>query len=140
MKVEQTPVSREDLEKIASYLSYFSCEELPGRWKGGKIENRTVQVPYVSYDEKVYDFEELLRTSGFTVVFDWPQWEEGRELTRHRERIAQADLLTLRMLLTAIMRNDRFCEGAFLGAIADGLIADILKRLTTILEEEDNRT
>lgn len=40
---------------------------------------------------------------------------------------ANLDLLTLRKLLTAIIRNDRFCEGALLSALESGTIQKIIR-------------
>lgn len=134
MTVDHSLVSIENLEEIASYLPYFSRKEVPGQWEGGKSNDGVFQMPYVTYDEDVNTFQKLLYDSDFMVAFDWGSWDEGRELTKHRDQIVQADLLTLRMLMTAIVRNDRFCEGAFLSAINDGLVADILQRLQVLLK------
>jgi len=135
MKVEYKPVAKDDLEKIASYLPYFSQKESFGEWKGLESDNGTFHMPYVDYSGKVNAFKKLLYTSNFIVVFDWGNWDKGKVLTEHREQITHTDLLTLRMLTTAIVRNDRFCEGAFLSAAQDGLIATILKRLEELNKE-----
>ena len=139
MTVEHSPVSIENLEKIISFLPYFSQEEAVGQWEVGRSDDGVFQMPHVAYDEKVNTFRRLLYDSNFMVVFDWGSWDEGRELTKHRDQIAQADLLPLRMLMTAIVRNDRFCEGAFLSAIEDGLVANMLQRLKVIIGEERKR-
>ena len=133
MSVDQQPVSIEDLEKIAAYLPVFSQHRELGRWEGGELEDGTHQFPYVDYSRKVDEFLALLYKSRFLVVFDWSSWDDGRKLIQERDGLAQADLLTLRMLMTAIVRNDRFCEGALLSAIHDGLIAAILHRLQQII-------
>ena len=96
-------------------------------------------MPYVVYDQKVNEFRTLLYESGFMVVFDWGSWDEGPEIASDPARVSDVDLLTLRMLMTAIVRNDRFCEGAFLSAVQDGLIAAILKQLETLMKENKIR-
>jgi hypothetical protein len=39
-------------------------------------------------------------------------------------------------LLTAIIRQDRFCEGALLSAFDSGLILGIVRRAAAILKDE----
>ena len=133
MTVDAPPVTMENLEKIAGYLTVFSQQREFGHWEGGELEDGTLQFPYVVYSKEVDEFLSLLYESHFLVTFDWSSWDDGRELTQDRDRLAQADLLTLRMLMTVIVRNDRFHEGALLNAIKDGLIAAILQRLHQII-------
>jgi len=129
MNVEHNPVTVEKLQEIVAYLPYFTEEKSSGELKGGAF-----QMPYVVYDEKVNAFQRLLYDSDFIVVFDWISWDEGRKLTEQRDKLMKTDLLTLRMLLTTILRNDRFNEGVFLYAIQDGLVSDILQRIKILLE------
>lgn len=135
MTIEQTPIDIDTLHSLVSFLPYFSAKGIFGTWEGGKQTDGTFQMPYVIYDQKVIEFRTLLYESGFMVVFDWGSWDEGREIASDPARVSDVDLLTLRMLMTAIVRNDRFCEGAFLGAIQGGLIAAILKQLEVLTKE-----
>ena len=136
MNIEYEKVAIEDLMAIAAYLTYFSQENVYGEWKGGESNEGVFQMPHLVYNEKVNTFRRLLYESGFMVSFDWSKWEEGKILTANREKLLSVDLLTLRMLITTIVRNDRFSEGAFLGTIESGLIADILQRLNVLLETD----
>lgn len=136
MEIEQEPILKQDIEQLLDFLPYFSEEHEFGKWHGGKkTESGAIQMPYVVYSDRVSAFRSLLYESNFMVVFDWGSWDEGRSIASDTTKIASVDLPTLRMLITAIVRNDRFCEGAFLSAIQNGLIATILKRLEVLIKE-----
>src|SRR5262249_40804906 len=68
--------------------------------------------------------------SGFVFPFDWLAWkkQEGKSAVT-TEAVAQADLLSLRKIMTACVRQDRF-YGGFLGAgCCSGLVKGVLERL-----------
>jgi len=68
--------------------------------------------------------------------FDWRAWletEEGSGL-RKPEAVAAATPEQLAMLLTAIVRSDRFVEGSIAGAFESGLLAAICRRAAVLLE------
>ena len=69
--------------------------------------------------------------------FDWPSWDEGRDIAGDPERISQCDLETIRKLITAIVRNDRFCEGALASAWRGGTIKAILERINTLMDTQE---
>ncbi len=79
-------------------------------------------------------FVDLAYEDNWVVGFDWPEWDEGRELAADPERIASVDMLTIRKLITALVRNERFCEGALQGAYERGVIQAILSRIATSQE------
>lgn len=53
-----------------------------------------------------------------------------------KERIDNADLLTRRMLVTTIWRNDRFCDEAFVACAENGDILKILRRLEKLIDDK----
>ena len=68
--------------------------------------------------------------------FDWRAWletEEGSGL-RKPESVAVATPEQLAMLLTAIVRSDRFVEGSIEGAFESGLLAAICRRAAILLD------
>ena len=84
----------------------------------------------------VSEFRKLAYEDGWMMLdFDWPAWEEGREIAGAPERIAQCDLKTIRKLITALVRSDRFCEGALASYWRNGTIHAILTRIATLAEE-----
>jgi hypothetical protein len=72
--------------------------------------------------------------SGIMVDFDWAAWDApARELRENPAALEQANLLTLRKLLTGHLRNDRFCEGHFGAVLESGHITAILRRAAQLL-------
>ncbi|MFZ4429320.1 MAG: DUF6508 domain-containing protein [Phycisphaerales bacterium] len=70
--------------------------------------------------------------------FDWPTWAHGPEcqaLVRDPATVASAEPLTLARLLTAHLRQERFCEGHLLTAFEGGHLAAIVRRADAIVRE-----
>ena len=64
------------------------------------------------------------------ISFDWGAWEYGREITSNDEfDFDTLDIPEKCKLITAIVRNDRFCDGALVSAFESGLISRILKSI-----------
>ena len=64
------------------------------------------------------------------ISFDWGAWEKGREIASNDDfDFDTLDLPTKCKLITAIARNDRFCEGALVSSFESGLILRILKSI-----------
>ena len=64
------------------------------------------------------------------IIFDWRTWREGWEILNN----VNFDFNTLDTpmkckMLTAIVRNDRFCESALVSAFNSGLILNIIKSM-----------
>lgn len=88
------------------------------------------QFPYYSADDLVFEFFEVLRQVSVLVDFDWPKWTEGQAmLDDERFDYDTVDLATKCKLLTAIVRSDRFCEGALEAAFRSGLVLKLLKSI-----------
>lgn len=78
-----------------------------------------------------------LGQSQFPLRFDWPQWlGEFTALERNPERLAQADLLTLRKLVTFYLRTERFTSGTLAHIIENGQLLKIMRRLAALNDEE----
>ncbi|RKZ14292.1 hypothetical protein DRQ53_11845, partial [bacterium] len=72
-------------------------------------------------------FFEIVYGMPLIISFDWGAWDEGRTIASDKDFDLDAlDLPTLCKLITAIVRNDRFCEGALVAAFESGLILRIL--------------
>jgi O-acetyl-ADP-ribose deacetylase (regulator of RNase III) len=87
-------------------------------------------------DKSVLD--ELVRASqDFQLAgFDWPSWRpEGWRFVDRPQRVATADLTTLRRLMTMHVRAERFNEGHLDWAIDNGHIAAIVERLLAMRQD-----
>ena len=92
------------------------------------------QFPFYSLSETGGRLMVACYQAGIMVDFDWTKWEApARELMQKPRALEQADLLTLRKLLTGHLRNDRFCEGHFGEVLESGHIAAILRRVAYLL-------
>jgi hypothetical protein len=90
-----------------------------------------------SYPAPIVDhFLKVVYAIPIIVDFDWASWDEGREKGRDPEfDFDSVDLLTKCKLITAIVRNDRFCEGALASAFESGLILKVLKSIQKTVDE-----
>ena len=63
--------------------------------------------------------------------FDWPSWKqtsEAAKLCDDRDALAKATPEQTMRLLTVLIRQGRFCEGALAAAYESGLLTRILRR------------
>jgi hypothetical protein len=85
--------------------------------------------------ECIPTFVQLAYDDGWMVAgFDWTDWTEGRAIVHDKALIEDADLLTIRKLITALVRSDRFCEESLQAAYEEGTITAILARISKMLE------
>lgn len=74
--------------------------------------------------------------------FDWSTWAHGPEcqrLVQNPDQIAVVDALTLARLLTAHLRQDRFCEGHLHSAFDGGHLLAIVRRAIVLSREPRDR-
>ncbi len=83
----------------------------------------------------VLDFEDIMYELELDIPFNWPAWDEGREILR-KGKFSNLDTITLLKLLTAFIRNNRFCDGALAARFEDGTIGKILKEIKRNIEVE----
>jgi hypothetical protein len=69
------------------------------------------------------------------IHFDWPFWDEGREIVK-KGNYSNLDTETLLKILTAFIRNNHFCEGALAERFEDRTIEIILKELKKNVEKK----
>lgn len=118
------PFTRESIQRMLSFLPAFERGEYAGADAAYMQTGR--DLPSVgALRSEVYQ-------SGFAFPFDWSGWKEGRAM--RLTDVATADLLTLRKLLTAFVRNDRFCGGALSAKCSDGWVEQILRRLRVLAD------
>ncbi len=87
-------------------------------------------MPYLVTSDAVTEFVEALYENGWVEPFDWGAWQDtAARYVESPDMVAQADLGTIRMLLTTHARKDRFCEGHLAAMIECGHIAACLRRL-----------
>jgi hypothetical protein len=101
-------------------------------------------MPYVVLGEVAEAFVASAYDRGWVLPgFHWVSWCESdaaQALCRDPSALARAEPMQLLYLTTALIRQDRFSEGALLGAFKSGLILSIVRRAAAIIEEERSRS
>ena len=128
------------IEDLPAHLSKITQDQ----WKNlfdmiPEIENTTYfgEVTYkdgttypATWAEIVQRFHAYVYEIGLIVDFDWPHWEEGRNiLSEEVPDLSNHSAVTLCKLLTAVVRSDRFVEGNLIAYFEDGTILNILRGL-----------
>ena len=129
---EVPEIRRPQLDAVLKFLPIF---EQPG-YVFGEWHSPEGQFPYYSMSREVMDFIEALSDQEIIFSFDWPSWqEEAVQYVSDPGAVEQADLLTLRKLLTLHVRKDRFVEGHLAHMLEDGHITAVLRQLNKIREQ-----
>ncbi len=127
-------VLRDRLNALARYAQIFaapgfefaSWREYPPDEQGHIVLPECVMGPEaMAFVAMAHEFRWVVQS------FDWPKWRKTAEaegLLAGPETIATASADQLAKLLTSFIRNERFCEGALLGAFKAGFLAAIVER------------
>lgn len=132
-KISQIPeITVEALNKLLHFIDFF--QGLDAVISEEEKRNR------LDCDEFDEFYNELCNT-GFLIVFYWKSWLNENEVYQNiendiEEHIMEADLVTLRKLMTSYIRGDRFNEGLFNRVIINGHITKILTRLRVIMQSK----
>jgi hypothetical protein len=97
---------------------------------GDEVEPGVIQMPYASPDPLISEFVKLWYEKNLIISFDWGNWQEGRDWYENIDE-AKYDSLDSEMalkLLTAVIRNDRFNEGALMRAFENGDLPKIINK------------
>ena len=122
-------IGTQELDVILKFLDIFTQDS----YKFGEWVAISGHFPYFSYHPDVRAFISALYQQNIAFSFDWMSWgDEARRYQLDSETLAQADLLTLRKLLTTHVRADRFTEGHLAAMLESGHIVAILRRLKEI--------
>ena len=122
-------ISIQQIDAILEYLPIFEKTDFqPGQW----VE-REGQFPHFAFSPDVDEFVVALYRQHIIIPFDWSSWgEEAKRYQLDPDALAASDLLTLRKLLTAHVRADRFVEGHLAGQFKNGHVTAILRHLKHI--------
>jgi Family of unknown function (DUF6508) len=96
-----------------------------------KLSSGVIQLPYIMEAQIVVEAREFFLYGGLVVSFDWPRWEEGRAMFMREgdDKFNDVGLCDVIKLLSAIIQNDRFCEGAWVNLFECGDVSKLMKRL-----------
>lgn len=109
-------------------------DEWGRRHENERTESGTLVFPWVEQSELIQEFVKFMYDNNLIVKFSWPEWQAGRDWYSHQDEMKYdgLDVETALKLLTAVIRNDRFNEGALVQAFEDGSFPKIIQKLITI--------
>ena len=124
-------LTQQDWQPLLALIPEIENTSRFGEWSGGeKDEKGAIQMPYCVSAPVVSDFRRIVYAIPIVISFDWGSWDEGRRIAGDEAfDFDSIDLVMKCKLITAIVRNDRFCEGALVSAFKSGLIMKILKSI-----------
>jgi len=133
---KKTPTLQQRLRGLAAFLPQF---EQPGFCFGHWEEPGRPYLPWYSfsrvtdeYIEAAYDLEWV------RLDFDWPAWMQTPEAIQLRDdarALSRATPEQLSRLLTVLIRQDRYCDGALADAFESGLLTAICHRAAQLESE-----
>ena len=85
--------------------------------------------PYVEH-EIIEEFRQACYAIPIIIGFNWGAWDEGREIVSDEHfDYDTIDIPTKCKIITAILRNDRFCSGRLIEAFETGMMLKVLKSI-----------
>lgn len=128
---------RERLRAIGAFAGELATPGFEaGRWHPSEPtrDDPTVwSMPWYELSPQALAFVRSL--AAIIVVFDWPTWartEEAQALHDDRAALASATPDQLARLATAVIREDRFNEGALGDSFDSGLMGAIARRAAAL--------
>jgi hypothetical protein len=128
------PERRYRLEALAAVLPIVDSPDFEaGRWHDSERRPDGVwTMPWYELSPAAESYVRAVGESGMMLTgFDWPSWAktpEAKALHGDREVLARATPDELAMLLTALVREDRFNEGALGDSFESGIMTAIARR------------
>jgi len=128
--------SPEDLRRVAEYVPRLTDPELViGVVQGGEHDSETgaIQYPWVAYAHVVRDWMQALYDHNVVTGYGEEGWQDEMNVfLADPTQLAAADLLTIRKVLTTIVREERFCDGAIMSAFERGSVQAAMVRLAEL--------
>ena len=131
-------ISRKQLQSLADFWSVFDNPKFVYETQDEVKEKKgVITMPSSSLSPEAKASNRMIYQEGWILDgFDWPEWaqtDEFKDLFSKPEALAKASVDQLAMLLTALLRKERFCEGTMASACSDGLLAGITQRAGMLL-------
>lgn len=123
--------SAEQIDALLAFLPVFEDKE----FVPSVVVANPGEFPRHELAPELDDFIRQAHDSDFVFSFDWKAWrEDGMRYKAQPALLDDADLLTIRQLITMHVRGDRFTEGHLAGMVSCGHIAAVLRRLKALRE------
>jgi hypothetical protein len=145
-KIPERPDLLRCLQEMTCYLPDLEDPDFsPGEiLSAQKTESGSIIMPYVVLGDVAEAFISTAYERGWILRgFDWVSWgrsEDAQALCSDPSALARAEPMQLLYLITALIRQDRFSEGALLGAFKSRLILGIVRRAGAIVDDEKRQS
>lgn len=123
--------------RLASIATRFDQPvPIPQKTPDPETETGTLTPLYIEHPPIVSELIKLAYEDNWVRHdLDWPKWmltAEAQNLAHDSKAMEQATTEQLAHLLTAIIRQDRFVDGATMDAFKSGLLQRVLTRICTL--------
>ena len=125
------PLTEADFEAILRFLPIFEEEG----FEAGEWLHVEAEPPFLAHGAQADAFIRALYGQHWILPgFDWAAWgnEMGMTPDEWLEYLPTAPLEDIRKLLTAHVRNDRFCGGHLAGVFESGEMTAIMRRVKAL--------
>lgn len=131
--------SKKDWEPLTKLILDIGITDKFGKLAGGeKNEDGVLTIPYWEQSLITSKFLDAVYQIPIIISFDWGSWDKGREMASDSNfDFDTIDIPTKCKVITAIVRSDRFCDGALVSAFESGLILKILKSIEKKVPDEE---
>lgn len=120
------------MRDLATLARFLPALEAPG-FAAGRWHEQEGAFPFAALDDTAGALVQAAYADGWVLPgFDWPEWIGTAEARALRDDPSTAGAEDLARLLTAVIRQDRFVEGALLGAFESGLMLAIIRRAAAL--------
>ncbi len=121
--------------KLLNYINYFENKDIRYYYweKGKQDEKGTITIGYPIYDETFHSFIQEICDQNI-MLQGYLEYLACHNVTpdKFSDAIPTADIKLLSAILTYLVRQERFCDGAWANAISSDLFLHILYRLKEI--------
>lgn len=144
MTLTNAPPLRQRLHGLAAFLPLFEHPDFSfGHWNDPKEPSPGVMtMPYFCFSGNAEAFIRAAYDLGWVRTdFNWPEWAHTPKAETLRDNprcMARATPDQLSRLLTVVIRQERFCEGALESAFTSGLLTAICRRAAHLESETDD--
>jgi len=129
------PAQLSDSDQSELENLYIRIQNHKGKWmviRGGEeAEPGVISMPYTDPDPLISEFMEFMYDKDLVINFDWASWQEGRDFFTldDPDKYSHLNTETTLKLITAILRNDRFNDGALASSFESGDMQKLIEQL-----------
>jgi hypothetical protein len=127
-----------DLAALAPWADRLAAMPSAGSWDRGDDGAGGIRhLPWFEPSDDLLQFLRAAGAAGFVQPVDWMAWAgtpRGLELGRDPAAVATADPGELVLLMTSIVRGDRFSEGTIDDAFERGILEAVCRRAAQLVE------